>query len=91
MAPDSQLVKRLEHTPLAPGVTAHSLISIGAANPHDPAAVAAADDGVVAYASAHLEGVASEDLIPSSHSCQSHPLTIQAIRRILREHLAARP
>ncbi|MSR62935.1 MAG: alpha/beta fold hydrolase [Planctomycetes bacterium] len=91
MAPDSQLVKRLKRTPLAPGVSAHSVISIGAADPGDPRALATADDGVVAYASAHLEGVASEDLIPSAHSCQSHPLTIQAIRRILREHLAVRP
>jgi len=91
MAPKSRLLKRLEHTPLSPGVTAHSIISIGSADPHDPRALAEADDGVVAYTSAHLEGVASEDLIPEGHSCQSHPLTIQAIRRILHEHLAARP
>lgn len=89
MAPDSPLVRRLEHTPIAPGVSAHSIISIGSADPNDPRAVARADDGVVAYSSAHLEGVASEDLVPASHSCQSHPLTIQAIRRILHEHLAA--
>jgi len=91
MAPNSRLLKRLERTPLAAGVTAHSIISIGSADPHDPRALAEADDGVVAYASAHLEGVASEDLIPVGHSCQSHPLTIQAVRRILHEHLAAKP
>lgn len=91
MAPDSALIRRLERTPIAPGVKVHSIISIGAADPRDPRAVAKSDDGVVAYSSAHLEGADSEDLVPASHSCQSHPLTIQAIRRILHEHLAGGP
>ncbi len=48
-------------------------------------------DGVVEYESAHLEGVDSEIVIPSKHSCQSHPRTMIALRRILREHLLAGP
>ena len=45
------------------------------------------DDGVVKYESAHLEGVASEKIVRSSHSTQSTPATILEVRRILYEHL----
>jgi hypothetical protein len=42
----------------------------------------------VAYKSAHLEGVASEKVVRSSHSTQSEPETIREVRRILHEHVA---
>jgi len=41
------------------------------------------------YRSAHLDGVASEKIVRSSHSMQSNPDTILEVRRILREHLDA--
>jgi hypothetical protein len=44
-------------------------------------------DGVVAYESAHIEGVASEKIVRSSHSTQGNPETILEIERILGEHL----
>ena len=44
-------------------------------------------DGVVAYESAHLEGVASEKIVPLHHSTQGEPETILEVRRILREHV----
>jgi hypothetical protein len=81
----------LESRPLASGVTAHSIIAIGDTDPGDPEAVREADDGVVAYSSAHIEGVASEDLVPAGHSCQTHPVTIESLRRILLEHLGSLP
>jgi hypothetical protein len=40
-----------------------------------------------AYMSAHIEGVESERVVRSGHSCQSHPVTIEEVRRILLEHL----
>jgi hypothetical protein len=43
-------------------------------------------DGIVMYKSAHIEGVASEKVVRSSHSTQGHPETIQEIKRILMEH-----
>jgi hypothetical protein len=89
MAPKSRLVEVLARYPIAPGIPYHSIISIGDADPGDPKELAKADDGVVAYHSAHLDGAASEDLVPAGHSCQGEPVTIQAIRRILREHLAS--
>jgi hypothetical protein len=48
----------------------------------------------VPYASAHLDGAASELLIHGGHLCQDHPAVIQECRRILTEHLvpiATRP
>ncbi len=45
------------------------------------------DDGVVAYTSAHLDGMESEFIVRSGHSSQGHPFTIEEVRRILLEHL----
>jgi hypothetical protein len=45
-------------------------------------------DGVVAYESAHIDGVESEKVVRSGHSTQGHPETIEEVRRILREHLS---
>lgn len=89
MNPSSLLLARLAETPASPAVTAHSLVCIGDTDPDDPQALAGADDGVVRYESAHIEGVASELLVASQHSCQDKPAVIQEVRRILREHLAA--
>jgi hypothetical protein len=47
-------------------------------------------DGVVAYESAHIDGVASEKILRSGHSTQSHPETIERVRQILPEHLGVR-
>jgi pimeloyl-ACP methyl ester carboxylesterase len=45
-------------------------------------------DGVVSYASAHLEGVSSEVVVPSDHMhIHHHPLAVLEVRRILLEHL----
>jgi hypothetical protein len=38
------------------------------------------------YKSAHVDGVASEKFVRSSHSTQGHPETIRKIKRILIEH-----
>ena len=51
--------------------------------------VVPARDGVVKYKSAHIDGVESEVVVPSAHSCQSHPRTIAEVRRILLLHLGA--
>jgi hypothetical protein len=47
-------------------------------------------DGVVAYESAHIDGVASEKVVRSGHSTQGHPETIEEVRRILRDHVSER-
>ncbi len=45
-------------------------------------------DGVVPYSSAHLADVDSELIVPAEHTqVHRHPLAVQEVRRILREHL----
>ena len=88
MKESNPFLRILVDAPLAPGVVAHSIIPIGDA---DPLAFEDADDGVVAYRSAHIEGVESELRIPASHSCQSDPRAIAEVGRILLEHLRASP
>jgi hypothetical protein len=84
MLPSNPFVRALSASPLAAGVPAHSIVAVqGAGNP------LGLNDGVVAYRSAHLEGVASERIVRSSHSLQSNPATILEIRRIVREHVEA--
>jgi hypothetical protein len=61
----------------------HSIIAVRGEGP-----ITSGNDGVVAYESAHLDGVASEKVVRSGHSTQSEPETIQEVRRILRAHVA---
>jgi len=82
MRPTNRFVRTLSASPIAAGVTAHSIIPIKEAG-----LPTGRDDGVVKYESAHLEGVASEKIVRSSHSTQSTPATILEVRRILYEHL----
>lgn len=84
MTPGNPFIEILVDTPLAPGVTGHSIIAV-----KDPDAPRdTADDGVVEYTSAHIDGVASEYVVTSGHSCQDNPHTINEVRRILLEHIA---
>jgi pimeloyl-ACP methyl ester carboxylesterase len=82
MTPGNPFVKTMSAKPIAAGVHAHSIIAItdGVISEH-------ANDGVVAYASAHIEGVDSELVVTSAHSCQANPHTIAEVRRILLLHL----
>jgi pimeloyl-ACP methyl ester carboxylesterase len=84
MTPGNPFIEILVDTPLAPGVTGHSIIAVK--DPDAPRETA--DDGVVEYTSAHIDGVASEYVVTSGHSCQDNPHTINEVRRILLEHIA---
>jgi pimeloyl-ACP methyl ester carboxylesterase len=44
-------------------------------------------DGVVPYKSSHMEGAASELIVPAHHSAHTHPLAVREIKRILKLHL----
>jgi pimeloyl-ACP methyl ester carboxylesterase len=83
MRPGHRFVRNLSSIPIADGVTAHSIIAVRGDGP-----ISSLGDGVVMYESAHLEGVASEKIVHSSHSTQGEPATIEEVRRILREHIA---
>jgi pimeloyl-ACP methyl ester carboxylesterase len=83
MSPDSEFIKTFASIPIAPGIIAYSIIAVE--NPEDPQEEW--DDGVVAYSSAHIDGVASELIVHSGHSAQESPLAIEEVRRILVENL----
>ncbi len=85
MSPGHPFLRALGASPIDPRITAHSIISVLGEGP-----LTGKTDGVVAYESAHIEGVASEKVVRSSHSTQGHPETIEEVRRILREHLGQR-
>jgi pimeloyl-ACP methyl ester carboxylesterase len=78
MSPNSPLIKSLSAIPVAPGIHVHSIIPIVTSGP-----VAEGNDGVVAYSSAHIDGVDSERIVRTGHSTQSNPATIAEVERIL--------
>jgi len=84
MTPGHPFVETLWRIPIAPGVRAHSIVAVE--DPDEPRDHAG--DGVVKYASAHIDGVASEFVVTSGHSCQDNPQTIGEVRRILLAHIA---
>ncbi len=86
MSPQNPFIKALSEMDVASGVKAHSIIAVK--GDKDPAT---GNDGVVEYTSAHQEGVQSEFIVRSGHSCQSHPFTIEEVRRILLSHLESQP
>lgn len=79
MSPGNPFIKALSGIPIAPGIVANSIIPVEGDGPLETGV-----DGVVAYSSAHIEGVESERVVrPSSHSTQSNPETVDEVRRIL--------
>ena len=51
--------------------------------------VAADGDGVVPRTGAHLDGVASEIIVPADHTTiHAHPASVLEVRRILLDQLA---
>ncbi len=85
MRPGNRFVRTYSASPIAPGVDINSIIAVLGEGP-----VTGKTDGIVAYESAHLDGVESEKIVRSSHSCQAEPDTILEVRRILREHITGR-
>lgn len=85
MSPGHPFLRALNDLKIDPGITAHSIIAVLGDAPF-----LGKTDGVVAYESAHIEGVESEKVVNSSHSTQSNPETILEVRRILREHIGVK-
>ncbi|MFL5287966.1 MAG: esterase/lipase family protein [Rhodopila sp.] len=84
VTPGNPVVEALAAIPVAPGISAHSIIAVQGDGPPE-----AGDDGVVTYRSAHVHGVESELVVRSDHSVQSNPHTVAEVRRILLQQLAA--
>jgi pimeloyl-ACP methyl ester carboxylesterase len=82
MSPNNPFIRALGAIPIDPAIRANSIIAVLGEGP-----ITGKTDGVVAYESAHIEGVESEKVVRSGHSTQGHPETIEEVRRILREHI----
>jgi pimeloyl-ACP methyl ester carboxylesterase len=81
MHPKNRFLLALADLPVVPGVAANSIIAVKGSGP-----VEEGSDGVVAYRSAHLDGVESEVVIRSGHTVQDQPATVEEVRRILLLH-----
>jgi pimeloyl-ACP methyl ester carboxylesterase len=81
MNPHNRFLMTLADIPVAPGVAANSIIAVKSSGP-----IEEGEDGVVAYKSAHLDGVESELVVHSGHSLQDQPETVEEVRRILLLH-----
>jgi len=85
LQPGSPMITALEASPIRPGVSYHSIIGDRGKGDSPESS-----DGVVEYWSSHLEGAASERIVPTNHSCLDDPATIAETIRILREHAGLR-
>ena len=84
--PDNGALKMLNQMPMSEKVIYHSIIGNT-----EGGGIPGGSDGIVPYASSHLDNVRSEFVVKSGHSAQQMPLAIQEIRRILLEHLRQYP
>ena len=85
MSPGHPFLKALNELPIDSRIHVHSIIAVLGEGP-----ITGKTDGVVAYESAHIEGVESEKIVRSGHSTQGHPETVEEVRRILIEHVGAK-
>jgi len=82
MSPGSTFIQDLASIPIVPRVEVNSIIAVRGNGPLEDET-----DGVVAYTSAHIDGVESEKIIHSGHSVQNDPHLSLEVRRILLEHI----
>ena len=74
---NSPILTAIQALGIRPGVPYHSII---ARRPGRES------DGLVPFASAHLEGAASELVVPGGHYCLADPAVIREVGRILKAH-----
>ena len=85
LEPGAPMVAALDDSPIKKGVIYHSII--GDQGKGDSPS---SSDGVVEYWSSHMEGAASELIVPTGHSAYKSALAIEEIKRILRLHIGIR-
>lgn len=81
LAPGHPIHKISNSIPFPSNVTYHSIIGnkMKAGEPDGT-------DGVVPYASSHLDGSQTEIIVKSGHNAHTHPGAIKEVKRILLEH-----
>jgi pimeloyl-ACP methyl ester carboxylesterase len=85
LSPNNPFVRDINKQPIVPRIPYHSIMGDrGKGDTPD------SSDGVVAYWSSHLDGAASEKIVPSGHGSHENPEGIEEARRILLLHLKGR-
>jgi pimeloyl-ACP methyl ester carboxylesterase len=79
LAPNNRFVVAINKIPIAPGIPYHTIV--GDRGKGD---TPNSSDSVVAYWSSHLDGAASERIVPSNHSSPLNPEAIAEVHRILK-------
>jgi pimeloyl-ACP methyl ester carboxylesterase len=87
LSPDNRFVKAVNKLPIAPGIPYHSIMGDRGKGGNKDRTPPMMSDGVVAFWSSHLDGSASEKIVPSNHSSHQHPEGIAEVKRILKLHL----
>ena len=82
MNPNNPFLGVLHDLPLADDIKGHTIIGVLGDGPFEKA-----NDGVVAYSSAHLPDMESEDIVHGDHGeVLTSPVTVEYLRRILLLH-----
>ena len=86
LAPDDISLRLMNTLPMNKDIPYHSIIGN-----REGYGIPGGSDGIVTYASSHIDNVESELVVKSGHSAQQNPLAIQELRRILLTHLKNYP
>lgn len=79
LAPNNRFVKAINEIPMTPNVRYYTIV--GDRGRGD---TPKSSDGVVPYWSSHVEGAASERIVPSNHSSPLNPDAVAEVHRILK-------
>ncbi len=82
LSPKSRFVHAINNIPLTPGVPYDTIIGDRGRGDSPNSS-----DGVVPYWSSHMEGAASEHIVPSNHSAHQNPQAIAEVLHLLKEHV----
>ena len=82
LSPNAPIFAALNGSPPTRNVPYHSIIGVRKAS--DPLK---SSDGFVSYESSHLDGAASEKLVPTGHSAYACEDAVDEVKRILKLHL----
>jgi triacylglycerol esterase/lipase EstA (alpha/beta hydrolase family) len=83
LKPNNPSLKLLKTQPFSPRITYHTILG----NRGRKGPIEQSSDGVVPYWSSHIEGAASEKVVPTNHESLNATETEQEISRILHLHL----
>ena len=81
LSPKSRFANAINTIPMTPGVPYDTIIGDRGRGDSPNSS-----DGVVSYWSSHMEGAASEHIVPSDHRAHQNPQAIAEVLRLLKEH-----